>query len=90
MNFPVLRLMKADFINYYKMNDDPDRTERFRKLVFQFKFKISTTGSDYDVFLLCYALKGKREVMTPNPKNPITLNKHPKGKIVSLEVPNLT
>ncbi len=65
MNFPVSRLMKSDFIKYYKRHNSPKPKDNFRKLVFI--YDISSSSGNYNANLLCYALERDRDIMNPSP-----------------------
>jgi hypothetical protein len=65
MNFPILRLMKSDFIGYYKKRNEPVPKDNFKKLVFL--YDLSSSGGTYNANLLCYALERDRDIMNPSP-----------------------
>ena len=65
MNFPVSRLMKNDFIKYYKKRNKPLPKDNFKKLVFI--YDISSSSGNYNANLLCYALERDRDIMNTSP-----------------------
>ncbi len=62
MNFPILRLMKSDFIGYYNQGSLAGPSA-FRKLCF-----VSYLDSSSSITLLSYALDDKRNYMNPDDK----------------------
>jgi len=89
MDFPTLKLMKDDFIAYYR-NQDDDGTisnNKFRKLVFE--FQINQSGRDYEAYLIAYALQGKREIMNTSPIRLVKYDDNPGTIDIPVNLANL-
>lgn len=80
--------MRDDFITYYLNQDDgPVSDGKFRKLVFE--FQINQSGRENEVYLIAYALQGKREIMNQSPIRMVKYDETPNNVDTPFYLANL-